>query len=89
MSYDSGYILECTKEPVNARWTVKNIPKKIGVLDALRAHNLIEDAVTTFMVLYDEGGEMKREFINAVDSKDVEKLFLEKIPKGKILEVTK
>ena len=86
---DESYNLKCTKEPENPRWHVDNIPKGTGLLSALRVHNLVEQAVITFMIVYDEGGEIKRAFIKAKTAEEAKKEFLEQIPEGNVIEVSK
>jgi len=89
MSYTDKYILECIKEPVNPRWKIENLQKGVGLLDALRTHSLIEQALSTYMILYEEDGEAKREFVDAITEDAAKEAFMKKVPNVEILEVTK
>jgi len=84
-----SYDLRCLKEPRNARWGEQSIAKRTGLLEALRDHNLIEAALITFMILYEEGGETKRDFMDASTEEKAKEAFKKKVPNVEILEVTK
>lgn len=92
LSYSAlGYTLECTKESENPRWNIENLRKKTGMLEALRAHNLLiaPTREKDFMVTYEYelGGEKKRTFMKAETAVDAEAEFLRSFPACKVLEV--
>ena len=86
---DEAYNLKCVKEPENPRWSVDGIKKRTGLLDALRAHNLIEAAKITFMISYEEDGETKRTFIEAETEEKAREGFMKEHSSATIQEVVK
>jgi hypothetical protein len=83
------YDLKCTKEPVNPRWNVQNIPKETGLLTALRGHNLIEKAQPEYVLQYDYDGARLREYVKADNEADAEAKFYAKHPDAILVEVYK
>lgn len=89
--FNSGYKIECIKEPENPRWHIDSVAKHIGFFEALDAHELVipPPIETNYMITYELNGEIKRGFEKAESAAIAEEKFMSRHLDGKVLEVTK